>query len=354
MRLLSTLAAAALTAACHAQTYTVTVLAPQYSGSNGLALNNAGVAVGDGFNSGVPGTHGLIWANGQTTVIAPLPAGYNSSRCWGVNENGEVVGELMVNSAAQGAFRRSAAGVLTALPGFFGGTGLGARRPEDINDLGQVVGSSQVAAGGTSRAALWQPDNTISNLGDLPGGPTTLAYSITNDGLVSAMSGVLAQDRSHVCRYDPVNGMLDLGTLGGMYSQVGWGMNEAGVIVGLSHTGGLAPFNSYPTFHAFRWADGVMTDLGVFPGHNHSYATAINNPGDIVGIGIVNHGAIEPQTRALLWRDGQIIDLNTRIPAGTGWHLRAAFAINDSGWILVEGNQGTFSTSRALLLVPNP
>jgi probable HAF family extracellular repeat protein len=355
MRLLLILVTAALPSLALAQTYTVTVLAPQYSGSSSFALSNDGAAVGSGFNTGVPGTHGFIWQNGQLTVISPLPAGYNSSNGWGVNENGDVVGELMVNSARQGAFRRSAAGVLTALPGFSGGTAPGYRLAEDINDAGQIVGYAVLPTSFSHiRAAVWQPDNTITNLGDLPGGIATHAYSITNAGVVSGISGVLPHDRVLAYRYDPVNGMVDLGTLGGMESRVGWAINEAGVVVGFAHTGPVGQVDNWPIFHAFRWSDGVMTDLGVQPGDNHSYATAINNHGDIVGLGMFNNGALEPQPRALLWRNGQIIDLNTRIPPGTGYHLRVANAINDSGWILVEGSQSLFQPSRALLLIPMP
>jgi probable HAF family extracellular repeat protein len=340
MRLLLVLATAALPSLAAAQTYTITVLAPQYTGgTNSFAMSNAGVAVGSGFNTGLPGNFGFLWQNGQTTVVSPLPPGFNASHCWGVNENGDAVGELRVNSGVQGAFRRSAAGAITVLPGFVGGTALGFRKAEDINDLGQVVGYSQLASFTQLRAALWQPDNSITNLGDLPGGWETLGYSITNDGVISGISGVLP---------------VELGTLGGIESRVGWAMNEAGVIVGYSHTGPVGQVDNWPIFHAFRWSEGVMSDLGVYPGHNHSFAPGINNHGDIVGVGIVYNGELEPRNSALLWRNGQIIDLNTRIPPGSGYHLLAANAINDSGWILVEGSQGLFVGSRALLLIPNP
>ena len=85
---------------------------------------------------------------------------------------------------------------------------------------------------------------------------------------------------------------------------------ELGVIVGYAYTGTIAQPDNWPTFHASRWSDGVMNDLGVFPGHHHSYALAINNHDDIVGVGIPVNGAINPPNRALLWRNGQIIDLN--------------------------------------------
>jgi probable HAF family extracellular repeat protein len=52
--------------------------------------------------------------------------------------------------------------------------------------------------------------------------------------------------------------------------------------------------------------------LGMLAGTLTSAATGINNGGDVVG---------SSGDRACLFRNGQVIDLNTRIAVKTGWML---------------------------------
>ena len=54
--------------------------------------------------------------------------------------------------------------------------------------------------------------------------------------------------------------------------------------------------------------------------------------------------------RAFLWEAGALTDLNTLIPAGTGWTLMSAYAINDAGQITGTGTLG--GRTRAFLLNP--
>jgi len=50
--------------------------------------------------------------------------------------------------------------------------------------------------------------------------------------------------------------------------------------------------------------------------------------------------------------NGQVVDLNTMIPANSGWQLTIAIAINDRGQIIGEG---TFNNlPRSFLLTPVP
>ena len=126
--------------------------------------------------------------------------------------------------------------------------------------------------------------------------------------------------------------VIDIGTLGGP-STYGQGngpgttrfLNNAGTVVGSSDTS--TPDPNAPNScgnpdcfvsHAFRWQNGVLTDLGVLPGGNFSGANAINARGWIAGFS--QNGEIDPVTggtagHAVLWKDDKPIDLGT---LGTG------------------------------------
>src|SRR5205809_995323 len=67
--------------------------------------------------------------------------------------------------------------------------------------------------------------------------------------------------------------LVDLGTLGGAYSQA-FGINDGGQIVGASDTTGGAN-------RAFLWQGGLMTDLGTLGGRD-SAAYGINAQGQVV------------------------------------------------------------------------
>ena len=68
-----------------------------------------------------------------------------------------------------------------------------------------------------------------------------------------------------------------------------------------------------------------MTDLGTLPGGLYSYATDINNRGDVVGVSNSAAGG----DRGVLWARGTITDLG--VPLGGG--VSSAFAINSRGQI---------------------
>jgi len=102
----------------------------------------------------------------------------------------------------------------------------------------------------------------------------------------------------------------------------------------------------------------VVTDLGTFPGDTSSAALGINDFGAIVGISAqAPTDFFEPPSEefncpchAALWTNGQVVDLNTLIPANSGWQLTIAIAINDRGQII---GQGTFNNNpRSFLLTP--
>lgn len=137
---------------------------------------------------------------------------------------------------------------------------------------------------------------------------------------------------------------IDLGALEGHPSSMAFGINNAGVVVGHS---GVA---STGASRGFVWTKKTgMVELEMPSGWVSSWAVAINNRGDIVGgvseagdpqLGIPSeYGAppIWPVTRlnhAVLWKDGQCIDLQDLVPADSPWNLHTAVAINARGQIV--------------------
>ena len=160
--------------------------------------------------------------------------------------------------------------------------------------------------------------------------------------------------------------MTNLGTLGGDWA-IAFGINKRGQIVGGS-------FLASGELHAFRWEDGVMTDLGTLGGTSSvaqpllpascnlgphpgafggtlvgtfSLANGINNRGQVVGRSIAASGA----DHAFLWHKGAMADLNDLIPGSSGWLLVEAAGINSAGEIVGFGT--TNRQTHAFLLTPN-
>ena len=96
------------------------------------------------------------------------------------------------------------------------------------------------------------------------------------------------------------------------------------------------------------------TDLGILGGDTISEAYAINSAGQVVGGSWPKFGDshLNAVGRAFFVDAGNspMVDLNTRIPSGSGWVLLHAHGINDSGQIAGVGLKG--GQPHAFLLTP--
>lgn len=130
-------------------------------------------------------------------------------------------------------------------------------------------------------------------------------------------------------------------------------INDQGIVIG---AGPIDPARGAP-LHALIWTDPagnpIGQNLGTLGGLSSdqaiaSLANSINNTGEIVGYAFSPNG----EQRAVIWQNGVLVDLNDRIPLGSGWRLSSAFQINNQGQIigtgLIQGQEQGF------LLTPEP
>jgi probable HAF family extracellular repeat protein len=138
--------------------------------------------------------------------------------------------------------------------------------------------------------------------------------------------------------------LIDIGTLGGpasYYSAAGDGsqiLNDRGTVAGWGDTPAPDPYapncidDDCFLARAFRWQNGVLTDLGALPGGFNSAVNGINARGWIAGFsqnGVIDPVTNLPATHAVLWKNRKPIDLGT-----LGGYVSNAVYVNDGGQVV--------------------
>ena len=317
-------------------------------------------------------TASTAWAQAAYTVTDLGTLGGSSSFALGINASGQVVGKADLADGTTHAFLYSdstmtdlgalggndsiarginASGqvVGSVSPGDFTGhaflysgvTMADLGRSSDargINASGQVVGGFETA--GAKRAFLYS-GSTLVDLGTF-GGRDSEAFGINTRGHVVG-NARYADDKQRAFLYaDSI--LTDLGTVGGGGSSYATAINDNGQVVG------GADIDDRGTSHAFRcnvYAGAIMNDLGCLGGtYNYSYASAINAIGQVVGASTFDDTGA---SHAFIY-SSTMIDLNDLIPSLSGWTLCEAAGINDAGQIVGYGIIN--GQSHAFLLTP--
>jgi uncharacterized protein (TIGR03437 family) len=244
---------------------------------------------------------------------------------FGLNNAGQLVGsQVSISGQSINIYINSKAvlypisgGAATILPD---PSGTAAAVAFGVNSTGAVAGASIGQGGTIFNPLIWQ-NNKLQALPILSGYQQSAAVSINDSGVAAGAAFVMDFDEL----IDPT---------------------------ALAHA---VLFNT----------DASVTDLGVLPNDRSSFANGINNSGTVVGFSNANFPDFtlqsaalfyEPQTnyRAFVYTNGEMYDLNTLLVNGTGWALSFATAINNVGQIvgtgLVAGPNG--SEQHAFLLTP--
>lgn len=313
--------------------YTVTdVGVAQITNPNGpvISLSSQAVSINDsgqvlrgtsascGFHCDSVGQYD-IWKGGVIQTIT-LPQGVTITSAPFLNNAEQVI----VNGGGHAyLWEDGQATRIPELPGQTSGNAQG------LNDNGVVVGIDWTSNVATAVGFIWQ-NGVVSGLGTGANGAQMSPRAVNTDLIAVGQVGLTAASwRRGVIR------ILGSGTVPSLASAI----NGDGLIVGQAAN------------RATLWQDGVQRDLGSLAGASGaSQGWAINDAGDIVG------GSAFPQQgsstgHAFFWHAGVMTDLNTLIPANSGWELSQANGINASGQIVGNGLHN--GERHGFLLTPN-
>jgi uncharacterized membrane protein len=233
---------------------------------------------------------GALWTAEGRQVLPPLP-GQPASEAYGVDDQGIAVGVSLISTTDVTAVRW-VEGIAEVLPGANGTSWAFA-----VNASGQAVGRRD--AWPAREAMLWEGD-AFTVLPDL-GSKFASATNISDNGTICGGS-LDAQSRLQAVLWQPPTFAIEV----------------------LPHPG-----------------------FGVIP-----LVKDVNDQGVAVGAVCLSSECELTNERALIWTDDGVYNLNDLIPAGSGYTLFSAEAINERGEIVCVGaGEGLFSP-RGFKLTP--
>lgn len=367
-RALCVAAIVAATQPTYAQSmYTITDIGG-FSGeqmSRAFGINNAGEVVGQ-FDSSSGNTHAFLYSNGAFSDLGTL--GGPSSAAFAINNSGVIVGASQSSQSNGGLVQAFAytpgIGMTNIIPPGYQGAAL------SVNDSGVVVGSyhsgNLPAMGfayqnGTFTALPRIVPNVVNANLSTPVPAAVNASGQIAGRLVDASDDRLAQPYLYSGQqYTLIGGVPDH-----VSSRLS-GINEFGDVIGYSD-------DPVAVRQSFLYANGKMTVLGSLGGkfsggvgvyginsQDDVVGTAFGPSGSIGGIGDPENGLdtnllrsyVFSGTHGVIYKNGQLQDLNNLIDPNSGWELLDARSINDFGQIVGEGMVN--NQIHAFILTPVP
>lgn len=269
----------------------------------------AGVMYAPNQPEGVPfvwdATSGLSDLRGSDGVGGSLVA----TNAWG-HAVGDVVSETTTTTAQPFFWTREGGRV------YLGSLGGAYQRVKDVNDKDQVVGESNTGkrrADGTpiAHAFVWTATDGIRDLTP-PGSDRSKAQAINNKGqMVGSLT--LSNGIAHAFLWEGKQEGVDLAP-GSADISAAEDINEVGQIVG------------------WRKSRTILIRIGDRLTH-WGIGDWLTN----LGMNVLPNTTWDAEQYAVVFQDGNTIDLNDLIVDDRIWNLTYAMAINDRGEILVKG-----------------
>lgn len=261
---------------------------PDYDSTVALAVNNAGIAVGYAEQQGK--ARACRFVDGKVQDLGTLG---KESRATAINNHGEIAGWAEVEGNVPHAVVWRNGKLVDVSPPDALQTWV-----SGINDRGELVGYVNPAGPGSG---IFQPflrhEGKLALLRILPGYDYVETHGINSKG-----------------------------------EFVGAGIRKKSDDKGLPA-------------HAFLWSNGKLQDLGTLGGV-YSRAFGVNNADQVVGASFLP----DRRSRAFLWQNGRMVELNRCIRSNSGWDLSEARGINNKGQIVGVGVYQ--EQRRAFILTP--
>jgi probable HAF family extracellular repeat protein len=309
-------------------------------------LNNRGHVAVYTFDStdwtGYYAASSFLWKGPKDIEVLPGLPGSDTIFAYGLNDRDQVVGCSGPTPEGSGTAYLAVLwehGTVRSLGKPPWATDSGAAL---INNSGLVVGDAcdYNQTPPPYSAVCWYHENIIV-LPPLNDGILSQAWGVNEWGQIVGQSGDYDNQRAVLWSVFPNATVTDLGTLGGASSGAN-AINNWGQIVGSAQT-------ASGDWHPALWCGRSVTDLQNFATDPAGAAFALNDRGQIVGWSVGDASDLST-AHALLWENGTMINLQTQIPANSGWLLGQACGINLGGQIAGFGLH--HGKVRAFLLTP--
>ncbi len=262
--------------------------------------------------------HAGTWSSKPGLYRIPLPSDFSLSECVDINSRGEAVGTASTADSS----RRVAFVLRQSKVEFLPGE---QARANGINESGVIVGQAILPGKKATGPVLWKNGSMI----DLNICCAGSARSINGQSLVVGDTYDLV-GHYHAFLWDAARGAKLLTVPGEEYSSA-LAFNSRGEIL----------VKATPS-RLFLYSGGKLEPIEIPKGTPH----ALNKDRTVVG----SFGPNPEAQRAFVWDKAHAMqDLNTLIPANSGWTLEVASSINDHGEIVGWGDHGGVENAGFLL-----